>query len=148
MSALESFAGWYVASRAAACNEHESDCMSDCVRIAIRPPKIDADAFLSRQASAHARLFGAARPQQGTSRRPAHTCRQVNRLSRSAELALVTAQVAGHMPPEHAVGESIVVPGLKLTDHIFQVGCADNTWMYLSRVDNRNCNSGHPAVAL
>lgn len=38
--------------------------------------------------------------------------------SRSAAL---TRQVTADMGVEHAVSESVVVPGLKLTDHTFQV---------------------------
>lgn len=43
------------------------------------------------------------------------------RLRVLASLALSALSARSSMTVEHAVGESVVVPGLKLTDHTFQV---------------------------
>ena len=50
-------------------------------------------------------------------------CRQPRDIKHSRKFASVTAlaKVAGEMHAEHVVGESVVVPGLKLIDHTFQV---------------------------
>ena len=55
--------------------------------------------------------------------RQLYKCRQFRDFEHSRIVASVGAfaKVAGDMHAEHAVGESVVVPGLKLTDHTFQV---------------------------